>query len=142
MEADSYVEIEGSAPSSSSSWTRARRVVFGTVGAVSVVGACLFLYLGQSSRPEIMSARAYKKLQDSSANSIMSMSVDSGPSTWTFTRSGYEPLSYFTSDASNTLTYEMFDGYDGIIEPHASMDLYVTDFDTTSTYYFTYDVCN
>jgi len=36
----------------------------------------------------------------------------------------------------------MFDGYDGIIEPHASMDLYVTDFDTTSTYYFTYDVCN
>lgn len=48
---------------------------------------------------------------------------------WTLKRDGYDPLSYFTSNASSFLKYKFFEdnNYNAIIEPNAPMVLSVED---------------
>ena len=78
-----------------------------------------------------------------SKKSSIASSTNSGSSLWTLKRSGYDPLTYFTSDASEILTYKFLSKFKAIIEPHSSMDLYVEGYDgEDATYYYTFEVCS
>lgn len=65
---------------------------------------------------------------------------------WTMVRSGYDPLPYFTSSSPSTdkRSYAFLSGYDGIIEPYADNDLYISGYneEEEATYYYTYKVCS
>lgn len=60
---------------------------------------------------------------------------------WTLNRKGYDPLAYFTSDASEFLNYKFLQKYDAVVEPNAPMHLYVEDYSSKSEYYYSFTVC-
>lgn len=60
---------------------------------------------------------------------------------FTMARNGYKPLDYFSSDPSELFTYNALSGYDGILEPNADMDLYISN-GYTDMLYYEYTVCD
>lgn len=61
---------------------------------------------------------------------------------WTFNRKGYDPLAFFSASASEYLKYEFLTSYDAILEPHASMHLYVDSYNSKSSGYYSVRVCS
>lgn len=49
------------------------------------------------------------------------------PFLFTLHRSGYDPLSYFTENKTSVIKYKLLEDYAGVVEPYASMSLYVQD---------------
>jgi len=62
---------------------------------------------------------------------------------FTLKRAGYDPLSMFTEDASVVAKYKIFDDYISVVEPSASMSIYVEDAESEFSLgnEFRYTVC-
>lgn len=81
------------------------------------------------------------------SQSVLSESTSSSghsksSSEFTLYRIKYDPLTYFTSDASSTLKYDFLDDYVAIVEPSSTMYLSVEDYEANSANYFEYSVCS
>lgn len=61
---------------------------------------------------------------------------------WTFNRDGYDPLTFFVSGSTDYLSYNFLIGYNGVIEPHAAMRLYVEDYKVGEDYYYYFEACS
>lgn len=62
--------------------------------------------------------------------------------TWSFSRNGYDPLTYFTADASEFLKYKFLKNFNAVIEPHAPMNLYIAGYSTKSKFYYNVEICS
>lgn len=59
---------------------------------------------------------------------------------FTLVRSGYDPISYFSTSASEFLNYKVLQGYSAVLEPYANMNLYLLD-GTDLNARYDYTVC-
>lgn len=104
-------------------------VTFAAIAAIAALGLVMGIESGALKFP-----MAPKE-------SDVSALIVKAKTSWTLWRTGYDPLNYFTPDASDFLKYKFLAKYDGVIEPHAPMNLYVDGFTTKTKEYYTFEVC-
>ena len=61
---------------------------------------------------------------------------------FTTNRDGYSRLSYFDKNPSEIYKYKFLENYKGIVEPHATMWLNVSDTTNSGDYYYKYTICD
>jgi len=61
---------------------------------------------------------------------------------FTTNRDGYSTLSYFDKNPSEIYKYKFLENYKGIVEPHATMWLNVSDTTNSGDYYYKYTICD
>jgi len=109
--------------------------------AISVAAFSLMVY--SVSRPSSSTSSSSSGITSSSKPySSSGSSVDYTQSlVYSFSRVGYDPLSYFDPDDNSILQYSFLQSYDGIIEPNVPMQLEVYNDDVASTNKFKFGVC-
>ena len=112
---------------------RCVRGVFFGVAAIMLTGLTVVSLISDQAKVRIVSSLASTFAKSSSKSS------DSSTPEWTLTRSGYDPLGYFTD--SSSMSYEFLSGYEAIVEPYAEMELYLPDFKLSDDVYYRWSVC-
>lgn len=124
-------------PKSQNSWNSQSKLTVAAIILVTIIG--LFAAFSNStgdvlikSLSNTLQLKKSHKIDTSTTSSLM----------WTLNRDGYDPLTYFTSEASTFLYYEFLysNKYNAVIEPHAPMVLYVEDFSSSSEEKYTITV--
>lgn len=75
-----------------------------------------------------------------------SVSVAENSLKFTTKRNGYNYLEFFSLTPNSFLTYKIFDGYSGLVEPGVDMYLHIFDVEDSDsaddTYYYKYSICD
>lgn len=102
---------------------------------------------GLSSLYQVGSARTAQKHDFTSSgssvssNKVFGAGVQTSPVFLGLQRVGYSALPYFMLGASSVKKYAFLSGYDGVVEPYAPMNLFVSDYDESVHSYYTYSLC-